>query len=163
MNARRRNTPSRPLLNRYMDLPTLLNDTALLATDANGSLTWITPVYLLIALALVLVNGLFVLAEFAIVKVRSTRIEELARQGNARAAAAQHIITRLDAYLSATQLGITMASLALGWVGEPAFSELMGKLFGQLPFSSGTRHTLSIACAFAIITFLHILLGEVAP
>ena len=128
-----------------MDLPTLLNDTALLATDASGPAMWTTPVYLLIALALVLINGLFVLAEFAIVKVRSTRIEELARQGNARAAAAQHIITRLDAYLSATQLGITMASLALGWVGEPAFSGLMERLFGQFPFSSGTRHTLSVA------------------
>jgi CBS domain containing-hemolysin-like protein len=88
-------------------------------------MAWQTLLYLLIALFLVVLNGFFVLAEFALVKVRATRIEELARQGNRRAVAARDMIVHLDQYLSATQLGITVASLGLGWVGEPAFAGLL--------------------------------------
>ena len=76
-------------------------------------------------LVLVLINGFFVAAEFAIVKVRGTRITELAHEGKKRARVADRIVSHLDAYLSATQLGITMASLGLGWIGEPALAHLM--------------------------------------
>ncbi|MFM7846616.1 MAG: CNNM domain-containing protein [Planctomycetota bacterium] len=131
--------------------------------SAAEPLTWSTPLYMGIALALVAINGFFVLAEFSIVKVRASRIEELARRGDARAQAARHILTNLDGYLSATQLGITVASLALGWVGEPAFAAILDFLFGKLGWSSRTTHTLSVALAFFVITLLHILIGEVAP
>jgi len=125
---------------------------------------WTTPLYLLFALLLVLLNGFFVLAEFALVKVRATRVEELARAGNPRAKVARQMVAHLDAYLSATQLGITVASLGLGWIGEPAFSGLIHGLVG-LPkwWSPATSHTLSSVAAFIIITFLHILVGELAP
>src|SRR5262245_41697027 len=86
----------------------------------------------LVALALVLLNGFFVLAEFAIVKVRATRLEELVESRSkdaARAKLALHVISRLDDYLSATQLGITLASLALGWIGEPAFAHVFQSVF----------------------------------
>jgi CBS domain containing-hemolysin-like protein len=79
--------------------------------------------------ALVLANGFFVAAEFAIVKVRSTQIEPLAQSGSKRAKVAKNVISRLDAYLSATQLGITLASLGLGWVGEPFIAEMFEPLF----------------------------------
>ena len=78
---------------------------------------------------LVLLNGFFVAAEFAIVKVRGTRIAELAGEGRRHAKVAQHLVGHLDAYLSATQLGITMASLGLGWVGEPALAHILAPLF----------------------------------
>ena len=88
-------------------------------------MSWLTPFYLLIALLLVLLNGFFVLAEFALVKVRSSRIEELVRQGSRRAMVVREMVAHLDEYLSATQLGITVASLGLGWLGEPAFAGLI--------------------------------------
>lgn len=132
------------------------------AADA-GTVGWWTFAYVLLALALVFLNGFFVLAEFAIVKVRASRLEELARQGNARARAAKRMVGQLDDYLSATQLGVTVASLGLGWVGEPAFASLVERLFGQLGWSSKTSHTASVAFAFTLITFLHILFGELAP
>ncbi|MBI4582679.1 MAG: DUF21 domain-containing protein [Planctomycetes bacterium] len=117
-----------------------------------------------IALLLVLLNGFFVLAEFAIVKVRATRLEELAERGVEKARAAREIISHLDAYLSATQLGITLASLALGWVGEPAFAPLFERLI-DLPgwLSTAASHGASLTAAFLFITFLHILIGELAP
>ena len=90
-----------------------------------------TALSLFLALVLVLLNGFFVLAEFALVKVRSTRIEELARQGNRRAKVARRMIDELDEYLSATQLGITVASLGLGWVSETAFAHPIKALIGQ--------------------------------
>src|SRR5690242_8045647 len=92
---------------------------------------WMTPVYLLIAMLFVFMNGFFVLAEFALVKVRATRIEELARQGNRRAIVAREMVLHLDNYLAATQLGITVASLGLGWVGEPAFAGVVQSLIGR--------------------------------
>src|SRR5512142_725520 len=83
--------------------------------------TW----YLLLALLFIIANGFFVAAEFAIVRVRPTQLAELAAEGSARARMARRITKRLDSYLSATQLGVTLASLALGWVGEPAFAHLL--------------------------------------
>ena len=116
---------------------------------------------LLFALFLVLLNGFFVAAEFAIVKVRSTRIDELAAKKQFGAKKAQEAVRHLDAYLSATQLGITLASLGLGYVGEPAFAHLIEPLFGTL--SPTTRHILGAAIAFTLITALHIVIGELAP
>lgn len=111
---------------------------------------------------LVLMNGFFVASEFAIVKVRNTRIAQLKAQGNKKAHLAEKVIHRLDAHLSATQLGITLASLGLGWIGEPAVARLLEPALSHVipPF---LLHTVSFAIAFAIITFLHIVLGELAP
>lgn len=119
---------------------------------------------LFLAVVLVLLNGFFVLAEFALVKVRTTRIEELARKGNRRAQVARKMIDELDEYLSATQLGITVASLGLGWIGEPAFARLIDRLISRPAWLSGhTSHVISAVLAFLVITFLHILFGELAP
>jgi CBS domain containing-hemolysin-like protein len=115
----------------------------------------------LFALFLVFLNGFFVAAEFAIVKVRATRIDELAEKGAFGARKAQEAVRHLDAYLSATQLGITLASLGLGYIGEPAFAHLIEPLFGKL--SPAQKHLFAGAIAFTIITALHIVLGELAP
>jgi CBS domain containing-hemolysin-like protein len=113
---------------------------------------------------LVLLNGFFVAAEFAIVKVRATQIEPLLKKGNSRARITQHVITHLDRYISATQLGITATSLGLGWVGEPFVAALLEPLF-LMAGVTGTAvvQTTSFAVAFGLITFLHIVLGELAP
>lgn len=114
--------------------------------------------------ALVLLNGFFVAAEFAIVKVRTTQIEPLLRKGQKRAGIAHHVITHLDAYLSATQLGITLASLGLGWLGEPFVAQLLEPVFALAGVTSpAVLATVSFGVAFAFITFLHIVLGELAP
>ena len=118
---------------------------------------------LLLAFLFVLANGFFVAAEFAIVKVRSTQITELAETGSVRAKMAKRLIRHLDAYLSATQLGITLASLALGWIGEPAFHHLIQPLFTRFEVSPSMAKTISATVAFAIISILHIVLGELAP
>jgi CBS domain containing-hemolysin-like protein len=113
---------------------------------------------------LVLVNGFFVAAEFALVKVRPTQIQPIAARGDRRARVAAHMIRHLDAYLSATQLGITLASLALGWIGEPAFAWLLEPLVGLIPGASpALLHSVSLGGAFLTITMLHIVLGELAP
>jgi CBS domain containing-hemolysin-like protein len=120
--------------------------------------------YLLLAALLVFLNAFFVAAEFAIVKVRSTRVQELVREGVRGSGAAQDAIQNLDAYLSATQLGITLASLGLGWIGEPAFASLVAPLLGMVGiWSDNVIHSVSLTIAFALITFLHIVLGELAP
>jgi putative hemolysin len=120
---------------------------------------------LLLVLLLVLLNGFFVASEFALVAVRKTRIDELAKRGNAVARLVQGSLQDLDSYISATQLGITLASLALGWVGEPAIAHLLEPFFSFLPKNAAfiTAHGLSVVAAFSIITFLHIVLGELAP
>ncbi|MFC4809268.1 hemolysin family protein [Paenibacillus sp. GCM10023250] len=120
---------------------------------------------LCIVLILVLLNGFFVAAEFSLVKVRQSRLTQLVNEGNARAKYAIKVNQRLDAYLSATQLGITLASLALGWVGEPAISDLIVEpLFHMLGLDDGAfMHTVSVVIGFLCITFLHIVLGELAP
>lgn len=117
---------------------------------------------ILLAILLVLLNGFFVAAEFAIVKVRATRIDELAARNRFGAKKAQEAVRHLDSYLSATQLGITLASLGLGWIGEPAVAHLIEPLLAGR-FGETTQKAISFALAFTVITFLHIVVGELAP
>lgn len=122
----------------------------------------VTALYILLVILLVLANGFFVASEFALVGVRRSRIQTLAAGGDVRARRLLGLLDNLNAYISATQLGITMASLALGWIGEPVFAHLLEEpLRGRV--SEVTLHTISFAIAFSIITFLHIVLGELAP
>lgn len=119
---------------------------------------------MLLGLFLVCVNGFFVASEFSIVKVRESRIQELVQQGKGQALKAQSLVRSMDQYLSATQLGITIASLALGWVGEPAFASLFEPLFRNLgDLKPVATHSLAASSAFLLITFLHIVIGELAP
>ncbi len=114
----------------------------------------------------VFVNGFFVAAEFAFVGARRTRIAQLAAEGNVNAIAAEKAIGHLDNYIAATQLGITLASLALGWLGEPAIAHLLEPLLGSiLPGSAAETlsRTISVVIAFSLVTTLHIVLGELAP
>ncbi|QCX52690.1 hemolysin family protein [Elizabethkingia sp. JS20170427COW] len=122
-------------------------------------------VKLLIAILLVLLNGFFVAAEFSIVKVRYSQIQLKAAEGNALAKKAETIIRHLDAYLSATQLGITLASLALGWVGESALHHIFEGLFHSLNIAVAdtTITTFSVVGSFLIITMMHIVFGELVP
>lgn len=122
----------------------------------------VSLLYLLLVILLVLANGFFVAAEFALVGVRRSRIAALAQDGNRRAKLLLGLIDSLNAYISATQLGITMASLALGWIGEPVFAHLLeAPLKGRV--SDAVLDTIAFALAFTLITFLHIVLGELAP
>jgi CBS domain containing-hemolysin-like protein len=122
----------------------------------------ITILYIALVLLLVFANGFFVASEFALVGVRRSRIEMLAQTGDSTAKRLMRLLNNLNGYISATQLGITMASLALGWVGEPVFAHILeAPLKGRV--SEVTLHTLAFAVAFTIITFLHIVLGELAP
>ncbi len=119
---------------------------------------------LLAIVALVFLNGFFVAAEFALVKIRMSQLEALADEGNARAAKAQTVAGDLDAYLSACQLGITLASLGLGWVGEPFMAQLLQPAFRLIGVTSPTIITsVSFLIAFSVITFLHIVIGEQSP
>lgn len=113
-----------------------------------------------IVLLLVLLNGYFVASEFALIAVRKTRIDELASQGSQSAKTLQGALNHLDNYISATQLGITLASLALGWVGEPTIAHAIEPFISFLPREAAviTSHTFSVIIAFSIITFLHIVL-----
>jgi CBS domain containing-hemolysin-like protein len=118
---------------------------------------------LLIALLCVLLNGFFVAAEFAMVRVRATRLQEL-KKSNRLVRISLQVVENLDGYLAATQLGITMTSLALGWLGEPAFATLLRPLLsGWGVWSEVVVHTIALTLAFILITFLHIVLGELAP
>lgn len=119
---------------------------------------------LTLVLFLVFCNAFFVISEFAIVKIRRTKLEELARTGSKRARIALEINEHLNTYLSATQLGITLASLGLGWLGEPAVSRLLEDLFGALLENQQVLlHSLSFGIAFTFITLLHVVLGELVP
>jgi CBS domain containing-hemolysin-like protein len=119
---------------------------------------------ILAVLALVLLNAFFVASEFALVKVRDTQLSPLVQRGHRRARVADFIVQRLDAFLSAAQLGITLASLGLGWIGEPVFTALLGPVFGWLGIESReARRLLAFAVGFSAITFLHISAGEQAP
>lgn len=119
----------------------------------------------LITLLLVLANAFFVAAEFAIVKVRASQIELHVQTGSKTAKMAQHLVSHLDAYLSATQLGITLASLGLGWIGEPIVAKLVIGLMGAFGFTLDPHlaHNIALPIAFMLITFLHIVFGELAP
>jgi CBS domain containing-hemolysin-like protein len=120
---------------------------------------------LVAVLVLVFANGFFVAAEFAIVTVRKTRVDQLVAEGNRGARAVRRAVSDPDSYIAATQLGITMASIGLGWIGEPALASLLEPLLVWLPppVATATAHTVAVAIAFAIITALHIVLGELAP
>lgn len=118
----------------------------------------------LLALVLVMLNGFFVAAEFGIVTLRKTRIRAIARTQGLRGRILAKVHSQLDAYLSACQLGITLASLGLGWVGEPAFASLLEPLFGLVGVTSpSVVHGVSFVFAFSVISFLHIVVGELAP
>ncbi|MDP9252571.1 MAG: hemolysin family protein [Chloroflexota bacterium] len=114
-----------------------------------------------VALILVLANGFFVAAEYSFVRVRGTQLQELAKAGSARAKLGAHISGRLDAYISAAQLGVTLASLAIGWIGEPAVAALVEPLFRWLP--EPVFHVIAFVLAFGAITYVHIVVGELAP
>ncbi len=126
-----------------------------------GEIAW----RLAAVLALVFANGFFVAAEFALVTVRKTRIDQLIAEGSSLARPVRRAITDPDSYIAATQLAITMTSLGLGWIGEPAVSSIIEPALGLLPLSlrAPTSHTISVALGFAFITALHIVLGELAP
>jgi len=119
---------------------------------------------LLAVVVLVLLNGFFVATEFALVKVRATQLEPDAARGHKRARMALHLARHLDAYLSACQLGITLASLGLGWIGEPVFARLLEPVFELIGLENAKlQHSLSFGVGFSVITFLHIVVGEMAP
>ncbi len=120
---------------------------------------------LLAVVFLVLTNGFFVAAEFSLVSVRRTRIAELVARGDISATWVKKAIDNPDAVIAATQLGITLASLGLGWIGEPALAHLLQPVVELFPveMQSGVSHSLSAALAFALITFLHVVVGELAP
>jgi len=117
----------------------------------------------LIAVALILANAFFVLAEFALVRVRSTQLDLRISSGSRRARVARRMLDHLDGYLSACQLGVTVASLALGWIGEPAVAALLSPVFHWLAVGSTTAHQISLVVGFTLISVLHIVVGEQAP
>src|SRR6185295_8243262 len=116
-------------------------------------------------LALVCATGFFVAAEFAIVTVRKTRIDQLIAEGHRGAHAVRRAISAPDRYIAATQLGITMASLGLGWMAEPALASLFDPALAAMPpyLAATTKHTIAVAIAFLIITALEIVFGELTP
>jgi len=130
----------------------------------NSSL--LVAIRLFAVVLLVLANGFFVAAEFALVGVRPSRVEQLISEGHHRAKVLQRAVHHLDTYLAATQLGITMASLGLGWIGEPALAVLIRPILEYIlpeKWVGVGSHTLGVIIAFTIITSLHIVLGELAP
>lgn len=108
-------------------------------------------------------SAFFVMAEFSFLRVRSSRIEQLISEGNKKAVELQKITFQLDAYLSACQLGITVTALALGFLGEPTVARLLEPLFEKTDMSAALTHTISVAIAFIVITYFHVVLGELAP
>jgi CBS domain containing-hemolysin-like protein len=117
---------------------------------------------LVVALFLVLLNGFFVAAEFAFVRIRGTAVDQLVAEGRTGAGALQGVMEGLDDYLAVTQLGITIASLGLGWVGEPAVASLLEPALGPI-LPSNVVHLVAFAVGFSVITFLHVVFGELAP
>ncbi|GAC1446236.1 MAG: hemolysin family protein [Pyrinomonadaceae bacterium] len=113
-------------------------------------------------LLLVAANGFFVASEFALISVRRSRVATLANTGNRRAERVLHIVDNLNSYISATQLGVTLASLGLGWIGEPAIARLLEQIPGG-PMPDAWRHGIAVGVAFATITVFHIVLGELVP
>jgi len=122
--------------------------------------TW----YLILAFVFILANGFFVATEFALVKVRPTQLAEALAHGSKRAKMTKRVMKRLDAYLAAAQIGITLASLALGWIGEPAFAGLIMPLLNSLgTFGPPVAHSIAISISFILISGLHIVFGEQVP
>lgn len=126
---------------------------------------WVDVLRIAAVFFLVFANGFFVAAEFSLVAVRRSRVMELVEAGRVNARALRNAIDHLDGNLAATQLGITISSLALGWLGEPALAHLIEPLLSGLPAPIATvgSHTIAVAIAFILITALHIVLGELAP
>ncbi|GCE47838.1 CBS domain containing-hemolysin-like protein [Thermosporothrix hazakensis] len=120
---------------------------------------------ILAVIVLIAANGFFVSAEFALVKIRSTRVEQLVVEGNRAAQTLQRQIHHLDSYIAATQLGITIASLALGWIGEPSLAHLIEPPFAWLGkgLAEGISHSIAVAISFILITTMHIVFGELVP
>jgi len=130
----------------------------------NWDATILIVLKLLAVLVLVLLNGFFVAAEFALVRIRETQLDELIARNRPGARMARHIVRNLNTYLSATQLGITMASLGLGWLGEPVFAALFSPVFLAVGIHSEVWvHSIAFALGFTVLTFLHITAGELAP
>ena len=145
-----------------------MNTAILLASTSGITTTWdsaeVTFFKIFIVAAIVAINGFFVATEFAIVKIRGSQLDALIDRGDKRARFARHVTLHLDSYLSATQLGITMASLALGWVGEPFVAHMIEPLLVLMKVQSETLiSTVSAILGFVGITFLHIILGELGP
>jgi CBS domain containing-hemolysin-like protein len=138
---------------------------ALAGEGTAGAVAGLSPwLGLAAGLCLVAINGFFVAAEFALVKLRPNQLAPRIQKGELRARTAQHLLDHLDSYLSAAQLGITLASLALGWIGEPAFAWIIRPLVERIPGATETLlHSVSLTTAFLCITSLHIVLGEQAP
>ncbi|MGD6793086.1 hemolysin family protein [Metabacillus indicus] len=122
-----------------------------------------TTINLLLIALLIALTAFFVATEFAIVKVRSSRIDQLIAEGRKGSLAAKRVTTHLDEYLSACQLGITITALGLGWLGEPTVEKLLHPLFERFEINETLTHILSFGIAFAIVTFLHVVIGELAP
>ncbi|WP_053364840.1 hemolysin family protein [Bacillus sp. FJAT-27245] len=118
---------------------------------------------LLLVLVLIALTAFFVTTEFAIVKVRSSRIDQLIEENRKGAKAAKHVITHLDEYLSACQLGITITALGLGWLGEPTVMALLKPIFDNVQLNQSISKVISFGIAFSLITFLHVVVGELAP
>ncbi|MBM7703850.1 hemolysin family protein [Metabacillus iocasae] len=120
-------------------------------------------VNLVLVAFLIALTAFFVATEFAIVKIRTSRINQMIEEGNKNAVAVKHVISNLDEYLSACQLGITITALGLGWLGEPTLERLLHPLFHRFEINPSLSKILSFAIAFAVITFLHVVIGELAP
>lgn len=134
------------------------------AEGSNSALSYMIKIFLIFML--VFANGFFVAAEFSLVGVRRSRVLTLVEEGHSGASTLLRVISMLDAYISATQLGITLASLALGWIGEATLAHLFTPLFERIlphSYAVGAAHSVAIVVAFTAITFLHIVLGELAP
>lgn len=122
-----------------------------------------TTINLILIFLLIALTGFFVATEFAIVKVRMSKIDQLIAEGKKGARAAKKVVSHLDEYLSACQLGITVTALGLGWLGEPTVEKILHPLFEYLHFNESITHILSFGIAFALVTFLHVVVGELAP
>lgn len=117
----------------------------------------------MVAFFLVVLNGLFVASEFAFVRIRATQVDRLVEEGRASSRMVKEATSRLDAYLAVCQLGITISSLGLGWIGEPAFHHLLEPVFQQLDLPDTTASLVAFVVAFGTISFLHVVFGELAP
>jgi CBS domain containing-hemolysin-like protein len=122
-----------------------------------------TMINLLLIAFLIALNGFFVAIEFAIVKVRTSRIDQLIAEGKKGAISAKKVVTHLDEYLSACQLGITVTALGLGWLGEPTVQKLLNPLLTVLNLNESVTHILSLVIAFALVTYFNVVVGELAP
>lgn len=120
-------------------------------------------VNLLLFALLIVLTGFFVATEFAIIRVRQSRINQLVEEGNKRAVAAQKVTSNLDEYLSACQLGITITALGLGWLGEPTVEKILHPLFERLELGASLASLVSFVIAFSVVTFVHVVVGELAP